>query len=85
MGLQIWVICQGTSLVSDTLPTVFIYSPIRLALAPHIQHVASNAHTRFRPNPTPHQLSNSPELQSRCQMFVRRELRVWPNLDVEVR
>ncbi|KAF8601950.1 hypothetical protein BDV93DRAFT_445071 [Ceratobasidium sp. AG-I] len=47
------------------------------------KHVASNAHTRFRPNPTPQQLSNSAELQSRCQMFVRRELRVWPNLDVE--
>ncbi|CAE6431358.1 unnamed protein product [Rhizoctonia solani] len=47
------------------------------------KHVASNAHTRFRPNPTPAQITNSPELQSRCQMFVRRELRVWPNLDVE--
>ncbi|KAG9125847.1 hypothetical protein FRC07_005970 [Ceratobasidium sp. 392] len=47
------------------------------------KHVASNAHTRFRPNPTPQQISNSPELQSRCQMFVRRELRVWPNMDVE--
>ncbi|KAB5590155.1 Zinc finger, C3HC4 type (RING finger) protein [Ceratobasidium theobromae] len=47
------------------------------------KHIASNAHTRFRPNPTPQQISNSPELQSRCQIFVRRELRVWPNLDVE--
>ncbi|KAG8683668.1 hypothetical protein FRC09_015932, partial [Ceratobasidium sp. 395] len=47
------------------------------------KHIASNAHTRFRPNPTPQQITNSPELQSRCQMFVRRELRVWPNMDVE--
>ncbi|KAG8741110.1 hypothetical protein FRC10_003291 [Ceratobasidium sp. 414] len=47
------------------------------------KHVASNAYTRFRPNPTPQQISGSPELQSRCQMFVRRELRVWPNMDVE--
>ncbi|CAE6441301.1 unnamed protein product [Rhizoctonia solani] len=47
------------------------------------KHIASNAHTRFRPNPTPAQITHSPELQSRCQMFVRRELRVWPNLDVE--
>ncbi|KAF8749075.1 Zinc finger, C3HC4 type (RING finger) [Rhizoctonia solani] len=47
------------------------------------KHIASNSHTRFRPNPTPAQISNSQELQSRCQMFVRRELRVWPNLDVE--
>ncbi|KAJ1304217.1 hypothetical protein OPQ81_008616 [Rhizoctonia solani] len=47
------------------------------------KHIASNPHTRFRPNPTPSQIANSPELQSRCQMFVRRELRVWPNLDVE--
>ncbi|QRV81533.1 E3 ubiquitin-protein ligase Topors [Ceratobasidium sp. AG-Ba] len=47
------------------------------------KHVASNKHTRFRPNPTPQQISSSQELQSRCQMFVRRELRVWPNLDIE--
>ncbi|CAE6496492.1 unnamed protein product [Rhizoctonia solani] len=47
------------------------------------QHIASNPHTRFRPNPTPSQIASSPELQSRCQMFVRRELRVWPNLDIE--
>ncbi|KAG8751439.1 hypothetical protein FRC12_012446 [Ceratobasidium sp. 428] len=47
------------------------------------KHIASNAHTRFRPNLTPQQITNSPELQSRCQMFVRRELRVWPNMDVE--
>ncbi|CAE6447087.1 unnamed protein product, partial [Rhizoctonia solani] len=47
------------------------------------KHIASNPHTRFRPNPTPAQIASSPELQSRCQMFVRRELRVWPNLDIE--
>ncbi|CAE6486341.1 unnamed protein product [Rhizoctonia solani] len=47
------------------------------------KHIASNPHTRFRPNPTPVQIASSPELQSRCQMFVRRELRVWPNLDIE--
>ncbi|CAE6461106.1 unnamed protein product [Rhizoctonia solani] len=47
------------------------------------KHIASNPHTRFRPNPTPAQIASSSELQSRCQMFVRRELRVWPNLDIE--
>ena len=49
------------------------------------QHVASNSFTRYRPNPTPAQFSSSPDLITRMTIFLRRELMVWPNLDVEVR
>ncbi|KAI0027569.1 hypothetical protein K488DRAFT_13170, partial [Vararia minispora EC-137] len=49
----------------------------------YAKHVASNRHTRYRPYPTPAQLSASPELLNRATIFVRRELQVWPNLDVE--
>jgi hypothetical protein len=48
------------------------------------QHVASNAYTRYRPYPTPAQFAASPDLISRTTMFLRRELQVWVNLDVEV-
>ncbi len=47
------------------------------------QHVASNAYTKYRPYPTPAQFAASPELIRRTTMFLRRELRVWVNLDVE--
>ena len=50
-----------------------------------MQHVASNAHTRFKPYPTPLQFAASPELISRTTIFIRRELLVWSNLDVEAR
>lgn len=50
----------------------------------HSQHVASNPYTRYRPFPTSAQFAASPDLISRMTMFLRRELRVWPNLDVEV-
>ncbi|KAF4582688.1 hypothetical protein EYR40_002612 [Pleurotus pulmonarius] len=49
----------------------------------YAKHVASNTHTRYRPYPTPAQFSASPEYISRATAFLRRELRVWPNLDVE--
>ncbi|KDQ17204.1 hypothetical protein BOTBODRAFT_172272 [Botryobasidium botryosum FD-172 SS1] len=49
----------------------------------YAKHVASNRHTRFRPLPTPAQFAHSPELISRATAFIRRELRVWINLDVE--
>lgn len=49
------------------------------------QHVASNAHTKFRPVPTPSQFAANPETISRATIFLRRELRVWNHLDVEVR
>ncbi|TFK51182.1 hypothetical protein OE88DRAFT_1658973 [Heliocybe sulcata] len=49
----------------------------------YAKHVASNPYTRYRPHPTPAQFSASPDLQSRASIFVRRELRIWPNLDVE--
>jgi hypothetical protein len=49
------------------------------------QHVATNAYTRYKPFPSPAQFSASPDLISRTTAFVRRELRVWENLDVEVR
>lgn len=51
---------------------------------PRFQHIASNAYTRYRPFPTPAQFAASPDLISRMTIFLRRELRVWPNLDVEV-
>ncbi|KAH8827760.1 hypothetical protein DL96DRAFT_1600205 [Flagelloscypha sp. PMI_526] len=47
------------------------------------KHVASNAHTRFKPYPTPAQFAASPELISRTITFLRRELRVWVSLDIE--
>ncbi|KAJ7882455.1 hypothetical protein B0H13DRAFT_2667374 [Mycena leptocephala] len=49
----------------------------------YAKHVASNAYTRYRPYPTPAQFVASPELISRTTMFLRRELQVWVNLDVE--
>ncbi|KAF9222199.1 hypothetical protein BS17DRAFT_796672 [Gyrodon lividus] len=49
----------------------------------YAKHVASNPYTRYRPFPTPAQFSASPDLISRMTTFLRRELRVWPNLDVE--
>jgi hypothetical protein len=48
------------------------------------KHVASNSYTRYRPYPTPAQFSTSPDLIARTTIFLRRELRVWINLDVEV-
>jgi hypothetical protein len=35
------------------------------------------------PHPTPAQISASIELQGRARTFLRRELRVWINLDIE--
>lgn len=49
-----------------------------------LQHVASNLHTRYKPYPTPAQFASNPDLISRANIFVRRELRVWDALDVEV-
>ncbi|KAF8579148.1 hypothetical protein K439DRAFT_1638217 [Ramaria rubella] len=49
----------------------------------YAKHVASNPYTRYHPAPTPAQISSSPDLISRTTIFVRRELRVWVNLDVE--
>ncbi|KAJ6510821.1 hypothetical protein C8R45DRAFT_965289 [Mycena sanguinolenta] len=49
----------------------------------YAKHVASNAYTRYRPYPTPAQFAASPDLISRTTTFLRRELQVWVNLDVE--
>ncbi|KAF7333488.1 E3 ubiquitin-protein ligase Topors [Mycena venus] len=49
----------------------------------YAKHVASNAYTRYRPYPSPAQFAASPDLISRTTMFLRRELQVWVNLDVE--
>ncbi|KIK58587.1 hypothetical protein GYMLUDRAFT_86214 [Collybiopsis luxurians FD-317 M1] len=49
----------------------------------YAKHVASNSYTRFRPFPTPAQFAASPDLISRTTTFLRRELLVWPDLDVE--
>ncbi|KIJ62416.1 hypothetical protein HYDPIDRAFT_94496 [Hydnomerulius pinastri MD-312] len=50
----------------------------------YAKHVASNSYTRYRPFPTPIQFAASPDLISRMTIFLRRELHVWPDLDVEV-
>ncbi|THH15425.1 hypothetical protein EW146_g5060 [Bondarzewia mesenterica] len=49
----------------------------------YAKHVASNSITRYRPYPTPQQFASSPDLISRTTIFLRRELQVWPSLDVE--
>ena len=49
-----------------------------------LQHVASNPYTRYRPFPTPAQFTASQDYISRATIFIRRELRVWVGLDVEV-
>ncbi|KAF8884665.1 hypothetical protein BD779DRAFT_1612096 [Infundibulicybe gibba] len=49
----------------------------------YAKHVASNSYTKYRPYPTPAQFSASADLISRTTTFLRRELRVWQNLDVE--
>ncbi|GAW04599.1 ring finger domain protein [Lentinula edodes] len=49
----------------------------------YAKHVASNSYTRFRPFPTPAQFAASPDLISRTTSFLRRELLVWMDLDVE--
>jgi len=50
-----------------------------------LQHVASNVFTKYRACPTPPHFSASQDLISRTTTFLRRELQVWENLDVEVR
>ncbi len=47
------------------------------------QHVASNRHTRYQPHPSPSTISASQDLQRRATVFLRRELKVWVNVDVE--
>ncbi|KAH9992157.1 hypothetical protein BJV77DRAFT_455127 [Russula vinacea] len=42
-----------------------------------------NKYTRYRPYPTPTQFAASQDLISRMTVFLRRELLVWPNADVE--
>ncbi|KAL0948551.1 hypothetical protein HGRIS_011111 [Hohenbuehelia grisea] len=49
----------------------------------YAKHVASNGFTRYRPYPTPAQFAASSDYISRTTAFLRRELQVWPNLDVE--
>jgi E3 ubiquitin-protein ligase Topors len=48
------------------------------------QHIGSNPITRFIPNPTPRQISDDPILLTKATMFLRRELRIWSLVDVEV-
>ncbi|KAF9041721.1 hypothetical protein BDZ89DRAFT_1009489 [Hymenopellis radicata] len=46
----------------------------------YAKRVSSNV---SRPYPTPEQFSELPELVARTTAFLRRELRIWPHLDVE--
>ncbi|PFH53617.1 hypothetical protein AMATHDRAFT_137517 [Amanita thiersii Skay4041] len=50
----------------------------------YAKHVASNTFTRYKPYPSPAQFSASQDWISRATCFIRRELQVWPNLDIEV-
>ncbi|KAK4053494.1 hypothetical protein OIV83_001661 [Microbotryomycetes sp. JL201] len=47
----------------------------------YAKHVASNRFTGFKPF-TPQQFANNPDLKARVIKFVRRELQVFPNVDV---
>ncbi|KAI5823369.1 hypothetical protein K523DRAFT_255295 [Schizophyllum commune Tattone D] len=49
----------------------------------YAKHVASNSFTRYRPYPSPAQFAGSHDLIARTTAFLRRELQVWVNLDVE--
>ncbi|KZT35966.1 hypothetical protein SISSUDRAFT_1008095 [Sistotremastrum suecicum HHB10207 ss-3] len=49
-----------------------------------VKHIASNRHTQYKPTLTPSRFAASPDLISRATKFIRRELRVWNGLDVEV-
>ena len=60
-------------------------SSLRSKLSQLSKHVGSNSYTKYRPYPTPSQFAASPDLISRTITFLRRELRVWEGLDVEVR
>jgi Zinc finger, C3HC4 type (RING finger) len=75
-----------TDLYAKVESLIMVFRPWRLFSTRDfmIQHVASNRHTRYRPSPTPAQITSSQELCSRILKFVRRELRVWEGLDVEV-
>ncbi|KAK0207753.1 hypothetical protein IW262DRAFT_518686 [Armillaria fumosa] len=44
---------------------------------------ASNGYTKYRPYPTPAQFAASQEMVSKTTMFLRCELRVWDDLNVE--
>ena len=59
-------------------------SSLRSKLSILPKHVGSNSYTKYRPYPTPSQFAASPDLVSRTTTFLRRELRVWEGLDVEV-
>lgn len=61
-----------------------IFYLIQQSRSESFQHVASNKYTRYRPYPTPTQFAASQDLISRMTVFLRRELLVWPNADVEV-
>ena len=81
MDLPTSFVCQGPSV----LIAFTCLAPARLPHPTPWQHIASNSFTRYRPCPSPSQFSASPDLMSRMTTFLRRELRVWVNLDVEVR
>ncbi|WVN84879.1 uncharacterized protein L203_100015 [Cryptococcus depauperatus CBS 7841] len=49
----------------------------------YVKHMGSNRHSRFRPNPNPKQINDSPEQIQRAKAFIRRELRIFPSVHVE--
>ncbi|KAG1787334.1 uncharacterized protein HD556DRAFT_1530530 [Suillus plorans] len=48
----------------------------------YAKHAASNSFAQYRPSPA--QFAASPEMICRGTIFLRHELRVWQNLDVEI-
>jgi hypothetical protein len=74
-GMSITAVCS--------LKCVMLYTTIENLPWPALQHVASNRYTGYTPHPTPAQIAASIELQRRARAFLRRELRVWINLDLE--
>ncbi|KAM0751621.1 hypothetical protein T439DRAFT_214668 [Meredithblackwellia eburnea MCA 4105] len=47
----------------------------------YAKHVASNRYTGFKPF-TPEQISKNPNLKARLVKFIRRELQVFPHVDI---
>lgn len=60
-----------------------MWSCCGLSVSADPQHIGSNPITKFRPNPSPRQISDDPTLVQRATTFMRRELRVWSSVDVE--
>ncbi|KAG9050801.1 hypothetical protein FS837_002357 [Tulasnella sp. UAMH 9824] len=81
------VICLQMIVDRTVLPACahdrFCFECLEMWAGQSRKHIASNPYTRFKPYPTPQQFAASQDLISRTTTFIRRELQVWTNLDVE--